>query len=167
MTLTELNKEHTKRYNKIFNDSEVFWAFGENQWQEAKEKYSISEDNKVVSIGGGGYVLAKNIDKLNKDLKTLKEWYSEEEKKLTDKIRLKRISEQKYEDMLCVLPPIMHANGVFQVSEPYDHVTLGGNEYARYGTYQQKGNNYYYLGILTKMHARAYAQTGCKVISYK
>lgn len=166
MTLTELNKEHTKRYNKVFNDNQVFWAFGDKQWEEAKKKYNISKNNKVASIGGGGYVLSKNIAQLKKDLKELDEWYSEQEKLLDDKIRLKRISAERYEDMLCVLPPIYHSNGVFQVSEACDHVLLNGKEQARYDTFQEKDGRHYNLGLLTKQQAREYS-TSIKAMNKK
>jgi len=62
------------------------------------------------------------------------------------------INEKTYEYFLGVLPPIYHSNGVFQVSEPFDHV----NGYATYATYQEtKAKKYIYHGNLTQKQARS------------
>lgn len=62
----------------------------------------------------------------------------------------KPITEDRYYEMLDILPPIFHSNGVFQVSEPFDHTSEG----ARYDAFQKLGDKHYSLGIMTRKQAR-------------
>lgn len=162
MTLQELKKEHQKRFDNILSSNQVFFAFGEKQWLEAKEKYNISDDNKAVSIGSGGYLPKKNVDAFSKDLKELNTWYKEQEKNLNDKIRMKKVSAEHYDEMLCVLPPAFWNGTTFQVGEPYDHVVLNGKELPVYATYTKKDGKHYSLGNLTTPQVKHYLATGSK-----
>ena len=44
--------------------AELFFAFSKEQLNEGIKKIGASKENKIVSFGGGGYVLSKNIDLL-------------------------------------------------------------------------------------------------------
>lgn len=166
MTLTELKEKRQEKVNAILSNNNVFWAFGDDQLKEGMQKHGIKSVSELVSIGAGGLMPKTSVAKFTQDMKDLNEWYKKQEKLLDDKIRLKRISYERFDDMLCVLPPIYHSNGVFQVSEPYDHVMLDGKEQARYSTFQEKDGKYYELGILTKQQAREYS-TSIKAMNKK
>lgn len=60
------------------------------------------------------------------------------------------ISEEVHDHFLNCMPPICHSNRVFQMSEPYDH---DRENKALYMTFQQRGDQYFYLGIKTKKEA--------------
>jgi hypothetical protein len=156
-TYDKLSTEKEKRTSELLDKCEVFFAFNKNQYNEGKKKHNISVENKVTSIGVGGFVPVKNIKALEKGFKTIEKWYTEQEKSVKVTIKPKRISYDLYDEMLCVLPPIYHHNGVFQVSEPYNHITVGGKECATYATYQEKNKKYYSLGILTRQQASDYS----------
>lgn len=87
-TYQEIKKKHSDAYNKIMSDAGVFWAFSREQLQEGIKKTGITKDNKMVSIGMGGYMPSKNFDKMMIDLgkinkakkKELKEAREEKEK---------------------------------------------------------------------------------------
>lgn len=160
MNYSELSELKRKKVHKLLNDCNVFWAFNKEQLREGIEKYNISKDNKMTSIGSGGYLPVKHAKKLQDGFKAINKWYSEQEKTIKVEIKKKRISYELYDDMLGVLPPIYHANGIFQVSEPHNHIMINGEEQATYATYQRKGNRYYSLGILSVSQVEQY--TGVK-----
>ena len=59
-------------------DCQVFWAFNKEQLQEGIEKAGITKDNKMVSIGMGGYIPSKNLDKFLKATKEADELHKKE-----------------------------------------------------------------------------------------
>lgn len=157
MTYKKLDEIKKEKVTRLLETCEVFFAFNEKQYNEGKEKYNISSKNKVTSIGGGGFVPVKNVKALEMGFEAIEKWYREQEKDISVVIKPKKISKEKYWEMLEVLPPIYHNNGVFQVSEPHDHITVNDKMCATYSTYQQKNKGYYYLGILTRQQARDYS----------
>jgi hypothetical protein len=58
-------KEYKDARQGEFNDLPVHWAFGEKQFNEMVEKLGVSADNKLVSIGAGGYILKKDLPLLD------------------------------------------------------------------------------------------------------
>lgn len=55
---TETYREQKTRHTHELNNFEgLFWAFNEKQFQEGVVKVGASKENKVVSIGAGGYLL--------------------------------------------------------------------------------------------------------------
>lgn len=77
-----LKEEYQNKLSKILNDCEVFWAFNEEQLREGIAKYNISENNKMISIGMGGYMPSKHKDKFKEDSKELDNWYKAQLKEL-------------------------------------------------------------------------------------
>lgn len=71
-----MNKYYEYKENKkngINNFEGLFWAFNEEQFKEGAKKVGATEQNKIVSIGAGGYVLKSRVKeflKVMKDLKT-------------------------------------------------------------------------------------------------
>lgn len=49
-------EEEMKKYNDV-----LFWAFSDKQFKEGIEKVKASPENKVVSIGAGGYILKSKV----------------------------------------------------------------------------------------------------------
>ena len=158
MTYQELNNQKRTKVDTILENSGIFFAFNDKQMKREIEKHNITKENKITSIGGGGYLPIKNIETFEKDMETLEKWYKEQEKKIKVEITPVEIDYKKYEYMLCVLPPIYCSNGIFQVSEPHDHIIVDGKEFPRYSTYQELNGKYYSLGILTTPQATAYAK---------
>ena len=88
-TYKEIKKEHSDTYSEIMDECGVFWAFSTEQLKAGIKKIGITKENKMVSIGAGGYMPSKNLNKFfkltkqadtkqKKELKTLRR---EEKKK--------------------------------------------------------------------------------------
>jgi len=54
MAYEEFKKESTKKYNQIFKDYGIFWAFDNKQFEE--NKTPLEEGDKYVRLGGGGFM---------------------------------------------------------------------------------------------------------------
>lgn len=71
-----------KQENLINNFEGLFWAFSEEQFKNGVKKVNATPENKIVSIGAGGYILKNKL----KEFKDLNENNSKELKeKLKDK----------------------------------------------------------------------------------
>jgi hypothetical protein len=72
-TYGEIKQKHENAYNKIMEDSGVFWAFSNEQFKEGIEKIKasgkINPGEKVARIPAGGFVPSKNADAMIKLLK--------------------------------------------------------------------------------------------------
>lgn len=62
-----IEKEHTKLFERLG----VFFAFSDEQFKEGCKKVGANKDNKVTSIGHGGFVLSKNKDIFIVELKSI------------------------------------------------------------------------------------------------
>ena len=60
MNLYLQEKKNLEEKMKSFNDV-LFWAFSNKQFEEGIEKVKASPENKVVSIGAGGYILKTKV----------------------------------------------------------------------------------------------------------
>lgn len=69
-----VNAEHQERYNKLFEDCQVFWAFSNEQLKAGIEALKLKKGEKVSPIDGGGFLPKKNVDKLIAGLKEIKAW---------------------------------------------------------------------------------------------
>ena len=78
----ELKKQFQAKLSKLMEDNEIFWAFNKEQLNEGVKKFNISKDNKMVSIGMGGYMPSKNLKSYLQATKELEAWYKAEHKKL-------------------------------------------------------------------------------------
>ena len=63
MDYSTLKSQNQTRYDNIMKECRIFWAFNQEQLKEGIKKSKISKDNKMVSIGAGGYMPSKNLDK--------------------------------------------------------------------------------------------------------
>lgn len=74
--------------NDLFTSLGVFWAFSKEQFDENKTK--LSEGDKYVDIGSGGFVPKSNVDKLIEGMKKIHDEFS---KKMRDeKVRIEHIA---------------------------------------------------------------------------
>jgi hypothetical protein len=71
-------EEYLKVQEKEITDFPLFFAFNNEQFEEGAKKVGASPENKVVSIGAGGFIPKKNLAEFldwsknkNKRLKTL------------------------------------------------------------------------------------------------
>ena len=64
MTIKEIKKEKQRKYDQLLTDCKVFFAFSDEQFQ--KNKTPLSEGEKYVSIGAGGY-MPKGMVQILKD----------------------------------------------------------------------------------------------------
>lgn len=71
---TQVNAEHQKRYDELFTECGVFWAFSNEQFKEGAAAHPLEPGEKYVTIGMGGYLPKRNLDKLNEGLAKIKAW---------------------------------------------------------------------------------------------
>jgi len=60
MTYAQLKQERQAKYDQLFNEIGLFWAFGNDQFDEGKKKHPVTEGHKYCSIGAGGYFPGQN-----------------------------------------------------------------------------------------------------------
>lgn len=72
------------------------------------------------------------------------------------------ITEERYDEMLNVLPPVNYGRGGFQVGEPADH--HAGNGRPRFAAFIASGGKHYESSRpMTSTEFRAFVASGCKV----
>lgn len=77
-----LKEEYQQKTSKLLEKHEVFWAFNEEQLREGINKHGISKNNKMVSIGMGGYMPSKHLSSYLKETEELYNWYKDQLKEL-------------------------------------------------------------------------------------
>ncbi len=82
MNYKQLQSEKTKKYTELMNKTGVFFAFGQDQFNEAKKKYPLSPNEKYISIGAGGYIRESNYQEWIEGLKLISKWAKEENAKI-------------------------------------------------------------------------------------
>lgn len=58
----DYKKEYEEQYNKGLNNTGVFWAFSDEQFNENKT-HKEAEDKDYISVGMGGYLHKSNKEK--------------------------------------------------------------------------------------------------------
>lgn len=79
--------------NKKPKDKDIeglFFAFNQKQFEEGCEKVGASKDNKVVSIGAGGYILKSELENFRNTI-------DENKKSLKELLRDKKFAEEAFE----------------------------------------------------------------------
>jgi len=71
----QIKKQEQERYNQLFNECGVFWAFSNQQFEE--NKTPLKEGEKYVSIGAGGFLPKGNVEKLREGMKQIKKQTAE------------------------------------------------------------------------------------------
>ena len=70
LNFSTAKKNNSDKMNQLFTDNGVFWAFNNEQFAEGQK--TLKEGDKLISIGGGGYMPKSNSDKLDNELAALK-----------------------------------------------------------------------------------------------
>jgi len=83
-TYKEIKDKHSKNYNDIMTEHEVFFAFNNNQFDEGKAKIGITDNKDLCSIGAGGYMPKTNADKMSQLLKEETKRYNKELREAKD-----------------------------------------------------------------------------------
>jgi len=80
MTYQEIKDKKQTDYNELFNSLGVFWAFSNKQFDEGFEKVksTMAEGEKLVSIGGGGYIPKHNVEALIAGAKAIDETFKQQ-----------------------------------------------------------------------------------------
>jgi hypothetical protein len=80
----ELKEERSKKYEELFLNLGVFYAFSMEQFKEGQRKNPLLPDEKYTSIGMGAYVRNTNTKKLFEGLESIDKWFLSENKKLKE-----------------------------------------------------------------------------------
>ena len=84
MNYNDLQNKHSEEFDKFEG---LFFAFSNDQFKEGLAKLNLSEGEKVVSVGAGGYVRKTKVDELTSMIdrhKEEKEQFKKEKKNLLD-----------------------------------------------------------------------------------
>jgi hypothetical protein len=73
-------EKEQKKMDILQKECGLFWAFNEEQFKEGKAKNPIKKGEKYTSIGAGGYLPSKNVDKFIEGMKAIEKWAREAKK---------------------------------------------------------------------------------------
>jgi hypothetical protein len=74
MTYAQLKQERQAKYDQLFDKIGLFWAFGDDQFDEGKQKHPLTEGQKYCSIGAGGYFPGQNKQAYTDGMDTITAW---------------------------------------------------------------------------------------------
>lgn len=74
-SIGEIKKEKETATTKLFEDCRVFFAFSNDQLKEGLEKYPLVEEDKLVSVGAGGYCPKSKAEDLKNGFKQIEKDY--------------------------------------------------------------------------------------------
>jgi len=78
----ELKKLSSEKLTESYNKCKVFWAFSNEQFDENLKKEGIDKNERITSIGMGGYLPSKNVKKYIKLMEEHSDWFKTEIKKV-------------------------------------------------------------------------------------
>lgn len=81
MKYTAIKNKYQEKFTELSDEVGLFWAFSEQQFAEGREKNPIKEGEKYTSIGMGGYLPKKNVQRFIDRQKELDKWQKQEIKK--------------------------------------------------------------------------------------
>jgi len=84
MTYQEYKKQVQAKYDELFKECHIFWAFGDKQWEEGKAKHPVIEGHKYVSIGSGGYFPGQYKQQYIEMMDAIKAWEKQAKKEMRE-----------------------------------------------------------------------------------
>ena len=86
MKYLKVKKIEQSKYDKLIKDCGLFWAFSNEQFDEGKKKNPVARGERYTSIGSGGYLPSKNVDKWIKGMQEIEKWAKQAKKDATEVI---------------------------------------------------------------------------------
>lgn len=80
----EIKKQAEQKRDILINECRLFWAFSNEQLKEGINKINLSEGEKIVHIGHGGYLPKNNVDQFLNGMESIKKWEKAERKAQKD-----------------------------------------------------------------------------------
>jgi hypothetical protein len=80
MKYTAIKQEERKRLESLSDKVGLFWAFSNEQFTEGKKKNPVDEGEKYTSIGAGGFLPSKNVQKWVDGMKAVEKWAKDAKK---------------------------------------------------------------------------------------
>ena len=74
MNIQEIKKEKQKKFDELLKNCRCFFAFSNEQFE--KNKTPLTEGEKYVSIGAGGFMPKSEVDNYLNGAKEIKKWYT-------------------------------------------------------------------------------------------
>lgn len=89
-TLSSIKQEQQNKVNELITNTNVFFAFSNEQFKEGIGKNPLAEGDKYVNMGMGGFIPKSNVDKYIKGMEEISKWFKDETKNI--KLRKKLIA---------------------------------------------------------------------------
>lgn len=86
MKYTRIKELEQEKVTQLSEDVNLFWAFSNEQFAEGKKRNPIKEGEKYASIGMGGFLPSKNVDKFLQGMKEIDKWAKNTSKDATEVI---------------------------------------------------------------------------------
>lgn len=84
MTYQEYKKELQAKYDELFKQVDLFWAFGNEQFAEGSAKHPLEEGFTYCSIGAGGYFPGQHKQAWNDGMTAIKAWEKQAKKDMKE-----------------------------------------------------------------------------------
>ena len=84
MTYATLTKERQAKHTELFDRVGLFWAFSTEQFTEGKTKHPVTDGQKYLSIGMGGYFPGQNMQAYKDGMDELSAWEKQAKKELKE-----------------------------------------------------------------------------------
>lgn len=80
MKYLKIKQEEQKRLEQLSDEVGLFWAFSNEQFEEGKKKNPVAKGERYTSIGAGGFLPSKNVQKWVDGMKAVEKWAKDAKK---------------------------------------------------------------------------------------
>lgn len=84
MTYAELKKTRQAKFDELFKAVGLFWAFGNDQFNEGKAAHPVTNGHKYISIGMGGFFPGQNKQAYIDGMAAINAWEKQANKELRE-----------------------------------------------------------------------------------
>lgn len=74
-SISSLKNEQQKKVNELITNCNVFFAFSNEQFSEGMKKNPLTDGDKYVSIGAGGYMPKSKVKDFSEGMKAINKWF--------------------------------------------------------------------------------------------